>query len=349
MKAGKHTCEVLKSIRKQIADSNGIAYTPSECTFSGECTGTCPNCERERQYLERELSSKLKAGKALKIVGIAAGLSAMVACQEAKGQTTVEENTSIHREFRWDLYPSSFNGMMRTADVELEQMQEMAEFVSEFPNDTFLVESHTDERGSERYKMKLSEVQAKYLRRFFIERGIDPDRVIAIGCGSKEPMVPNAQDEVEHEQNRHYTLEFYSPERLEELENKICSEPSELLSKDSFSQVLEEDSIYAYGVVDERPQFPGGVEALGLYLRNNVRFPASFTDVSSKTRIFVSFVVEKDGSVTNVEISKGAVHPLVDAEAVRVVKAMPKWIPAKHKGRVVRCRYVVPVIFNNDN
>ena len=348
MKAGKHTCEVLKSIRKQIADSNGIAYTPSECTFSGECTGTCPNCERERQYLERQLSLKAKAGKMLKIIGVAAGLTSMVACQEAKGQTTVDENASIHREFRWDIYPLGFTGAM-PFNPEVEQWQEMAEFALEFPTDTFLIESHTDERGRENYRMKISEMQVNYLRKFLIDRGVDPDRIIAVACGSKEPAVPNAQNEVEHERNRHYTLEFYSPERLEELENKICSEPSELLSKDSFSQVLEEDSIYAYGVVDERPQFPGGVEALGLYLRNNVRFPASFTDVSSKTRIFVSFVVEKDGSVTNVEISKGAVHPLVDAEAVRVVKAMPKWIPAKHKGRVVRCRYVVPVIFNNDN
>ena len=224
MKAGKHTCEVLKSIRKQIADSNGIAYTPSECTFSGECTGTCPNCERERQYLERELSSKLKAGKALKIVGIAAGLSAMVACQEAQGQNA-EEDSSFRQEFRWDSYPFHFNGELRPEDDE--QWVDMAEFISEFPNDTFLVVGHTDERRSDgnfkfsdEYKLKLSEKRAEYIRSILLARGVDSSRIKSVGCGAKEPVILNAKDDGEHEQNARATLEFYSAERLKEIQDK---------------------------------------------------------------------------------------------------------------------------------
>ena len=220
MKAGKHTCEVLKSIRKQIADSNGIAYTPSECTFSGECTGTCPNCERERQYLERELSSKLKAGKALKIVGIAAGLSAMVACQEAKGEELAVENTATQQRFQWDSY-TFFSGFVGRPPKENEvQWDEMADFISEFPNDTFLLVGHTDSRGSDKYNLKLSQSRADYIRSELIGRGVSPNRILSVGRGPKEPIIPNAQSEEEHEQNRRVTLEFYTPERLKEIKKK---------------------------------------------------------------------------------------------------------------------------------
>ena len=216
MKAGKHTCEVLKSIRKQIADSNGIAYTPSECTFSGECTGTCPNCERERQYLERQLSLKANAGKMLKIIGVAAGLTSMVACQEVKAQDSqANENPQA---FKWDFYGFDFGQIPPTYRV---QWEEMAEFISEFPEDTFLVVGHTDMRGNAKYNLKLSEKRAEYLSQELIRRGIDSTRIKSVGCGMYDPVEPNAQDEAEHERNRRVSLEFYSPERLQEIEKII--------------------------------------------------------------------------------------------------------------------------------
>jgi len=314
MKAGKHTCEVLKSIRKQIADSNGIAYTPSECTFSGECTGTCPNCERERQYLERQLSLKANAGKMLKIIGVAAGLTSMVACQEVKAQDSqANENPQA---FKWDFYDMSMGHMPGPPDYYETQLREMVEFISEFPEDIFQVVGHTDSRGSEQFNLKLSQKFANHLLGALIARGVNPSRIIAFGKGESDPVLPDAKEEFEHAVNRRCTLEFL---------------------------VLEEDSIYENGQVDEPPQFSGGAEALELFLRNNVRYPADF-EGCIKGRVNVSFVVEKDGSISNVEVLRG-LHSLVDAEAVRVIKAMPKWIPAKHKGRVVRCRSVVPVLF----
>ena len=223
MKAGKHTCEVLKSIRKQIADSNGIAYTPSECTFSGECTGTCPNCERERQYLERQLSLKAKAGKMLKIIGVAAGLTSMVACQEVKAQdSSANENPQA---FKWDFY-GFWMGMVGPPDFVEAQMQEAAEFVSEFPNDTFMVLGHTDPRGSEQFNLKVSQKYADYLRSALIAKGVDPAKIIAVGCGGSDPVLPDAKEEFEYAVNRRYTLEFYSPERLKEIMKKVKnSEP----------------------------------------------------------------------------------------------------------------------------
>ena len=222
MNRGKKTCEVLKSVRKQIAEANGIPYTPAECSFEGECAGTCPNCERERQYIEAQLCKKQKAGNALKIIGVAAGATAMVACQEAKAQENVEDITAVQQKFEWD-YSFGFWGVAPRPE-DIAQWDEMAEFVSLFPNDTFLVVGHTDGRGSLSYNEKLSQKRAEYFRSLLVARGADPDKVIPVGAAYTEPRIPDAQTEPEHEQNRRVTLEFYSKEREKELRDKVKKE-----------------------------------------------------------------------------------------------------------------------------
>ena len=222
MNRGKKTCEVLKSVRKQIAEANGIPYTPAECSFEGECAGTCPNCERERQYIEAQLCKKQKAGNALKIIGVAAGVTAMAACQEAKAQENVEDITAVQQKFEWD-YSFGFWGVAPRPE-DIAQWDEMAEFVSLFPNDTFLVVGHTDGRGSLSYNEKLSQKRAEYFRSLLVARGADPDKVIPVGAAYTEPRIPDAQTEPEHEQNRRVTLEFYSKEREKELRDKVKKE-----------------------------------------------------------------------------------------------------------------------------
>ncbi len=76
MKAkGHNICDTLKAIRKQIADANGIDYSPEECHFTGECKGTCPKCEQDVRYLEQELRLKQIAGKVIKVAGVALGIT----------------------------------------------------------------------------------------------------------------------------------------------------------------------------------------------------------------------------------------------------------------------------------
>jgi len=74
---GKKKCEVLKDVRKKIAEANGIAYEPHKCNHEGDCNGTCPACEQEVRYIENHLRRITKAGKAAVIVGAAAGLAAL--------------------------------------------------------------------------------------------------------------------------------------------------------------------------------------------------------------------------------------------------------------------------------
>lgn len=99
-----------------------------------------------------------------------------------------------------------------------------------------------------------------------------------------------------------------------------------------------------FTVVEEQPSFPGGVSALFKYLAAEVKYPVIAQENGIQGRVVTSFVVDKEGNIKQVKVERG-VDPALDAEALRVVKAMPKWIPGKQKGEVVAVRYILPVQF----
>ena len=94
MAKGKSTCKLLKDIRQQIADVNGISYQPKECHHKGDCAGTCPACEEEIRYLERELKARKGNGFSMKVAGIAAGICATVMPMTAAAQGVKPDSTS---------------------------------------------------------------------------------------------------------------------------------------------------------------------------------------------------------------------------------------------------------------
>ena len=96
--------------------------------------------------------------------------------------------------------------------------------------------------------------------------------------------------------------------------------------------------------VDEMPQFPGGMAGMMQYLSSNIRYPQDAREAGTQGRVIVSFVVEKDGSISNARVAKPTYSSL-DEEALRVVSAMPKWMPGKQNGEPVRVKYSVPVSF----
>ncbi|WP_278745564.1 TonB family protein [Muribaculum intestinale] len=89
MVRGKQTCKILKEIRRQIAEANGIEFATSECRYKGDCLGTCPKCEAEVRYLEQQLRARSLAGKAVALAGISAGMILMSGCSgtSTKNQT----------------------------------------------------------------------------------------------------------------------------------------------------------------------------------------------------------------------------------------------------------------------
>lgn len=110
----------------------------------------------------------------------------------------------------------------------------------------------------------------------------------------------------------------------------------------STAQTKKNDMVF--DVVEVMPQFPGGQIAMLQYLMKNIKYPEQAMKEGIQGRVAVRFIVEKDGSISDVKPVL-SVHPLLNKEAVRVVKSMPKWSPGKHNGKPVRVRFNLPVMF----
>ncbi|MDO4691581.1 MAG: energy transducer TonB [Porphyromonadaceae bacterium] len=108
--------------------------------------------------------------------------------------------------------------------------------------------------------------------------------------------------------------------------------------------VEEEDANQIFEIVEESTEFPGGQAALMKYLSNNVRYPEIAQENGIQGRVIVGFVIERDGKPSQVEVLRG-VDPALDKEAVRVVSGMPAWKPGKQRGKPVRQRFRLPVVF----
>ncbi len=117
-----------------------------------------------------------------------------------------------------------------------------------------------------------------------------------------------------------------------------------LTTEDNPAQILEKVNDSIYEICEVMPQFPGGEQAMMKFVSSNVHYPEEAKDKGINGRVLVSFVVEKDGSVTEVEVRKG-IGKICDEEAVRVVKAMPKWTPGMQDGKPVRVHYNLPFYF----
>ena len=105
----------------------------------------------------------------------------------------------------------------------------------------------------------------------------------------------------------------------------------------------EEEEVFDFA--EDAPEFPGGTAALMKYLGDNIKYPRMAREMGSQGRVFLRFIVGKDGSIANVEVIKSSGDKSLDDEAVRVVQAMPKWQPGKQAGRPVNVKYTLPVNF----
>ena len=105
-----------------------------------------------------------------------------------------------------------------------------------------------------------------------------------------------------------------------------------------------EEENKVFDVVEQMPSYPGGMGALMSWLSQNIKYPTVAAENGISGRVIVQFVVERDGSITDVRVARG-VDPYLDKEATRVVKMMPNWIPGKQNGSPVRVKYTVPVVF----
>ena len=128
-----------------------------------------------------------------------------------------------------------------------------------------------------------------------------------------------------------------------EIENEIEIEDTES-DEDEVIEIEEDDDEEFFMVVENMPEFPGGDLGLMKYIQKHVRYPAIAKEYNITGKVYVSFIVDKSGSVTNVKVVRG-VDKNLDAEAVRVVKSLPKYKPGKQRGKAVRVMFTIPINF----
>ena len=134
----------------------------------------------------------------------------------------------------------------------------------------------------------------------------------------------------------------FTVEGNDEVGGAVLKAKEDIAAPEPPKHVVEETKIFT--VVEQMPMYPGGDAALMGYLRDNIKYPTVAAENGVQGRVVVGFVVERDGSITDVKILRG-VDPSLDREAMRVVKNMPKWTPGKQNGSAVRVKYQVPVSF----
>ncbi|KAF5079346.1 MAG: energy transducer TonB [Petrimonas sp.] len=107
---------------------------------------------------------------------------------------------------------------------------------------------------------------------------------------------------------------------------------------------VEEVTEEIFVVVEEQPEFPGGNTAMMKFLSDNIKYPVIAQENGIQGRVITNFVVERDGSITDVQVVRG-VDPSLDKEAIRVIQSMPKWKAGRQRGSAVRVRFTLPVVF----
>lgn len=123
-------------------------------------------------------------------------------------------------------------------------------------------------------------------------------------------------------------------------------EQNEVIEEYVAPEVVEEEVVEQeiFQIVEEMPAFPGGEQKLMEYVAKNIKYPQIARETGIQGRVFVGFVVEPDGSISNVKLLRG-IGGGCDEEAMRVIKSLPKWKPGKQRGKAVRVSYQIPVFF----
>jgi len=278
MAKGKQTCKILKEIRKQIAAENDIKLVIEECTYQGDCLGTCPKCEAEVRYLERELEKRQRMGKAAVFAGMSLGtLFAATSCNHPVPEPLAGE-------------------VMHTPDST--EMPNDSISNDSIPSDAYLLEGDVLAPEPDTMKAEEKKTACKKDEQLEIVGGIEDD--------------------------------YVTPGLVELDLDELAKEGP--------------DERGIYQIVEQMPEFPGGEEAIREFVVKNIQYPQKAIDAGAYGRVFVGFVIEPDGSVSNVTLLRGIGFGC-DEEAMRVVKMMPKWQPGMQNGEAVRVSYMIPINF----
>ena len=155
-----------------------------------------------------------------------------------------------------------------------------------------------------------------------------------------EPETPEIIEVVEEKVETTLKIQVEDDQSQRQMQTYVPPPPP----KPKPEEVTEE----IFVVVENQPEFPGGNAAMMKFLSDNIKYPVIAQENGIQGRVICNFVVERDGSITDVQVVRG-VDPSLDREAIRVIQQMPRWTPGKQRGQAVRVRFTLPVVFRLQN
>ena len=335
MKNGRFICDTLKAIRLDIARANGIEYAPAKCHHKGDCLGTCPACESEVHYLEREIARKRSLGKAALVAGVSMAVTSLSA---VAGNSPSRETMN-------------YNAPKQVCDTT-----KRVEFFGS-------VEQQPQFRGGERALMKYlqenvvyppeavkNNIQGKVIVQLLIDR---------TGAVSEVKVVRSVHELLDNEAVRvcESLPKFVPGRQLGKAINVWYTLPVTFTltedGKTAIGSVKEPASLQCDTASDDEqcfeepdvmPEYPGGLDALLDFLKENIRYPKTAVKNKIQGRVIVRFVVQKTGKVGQVEVLESVDKDLAK-EAVRVVKSLPDFTPGLVDNQPVNVWFNLPVNF----
>lgn len=316
MKPGKKICETLKTIRSDIARANDIDYTPTPCDHQGDCAGTCPACESEMRWIERQLRVRKALGKAVTITGVSLALS-LGASAATPAPSGVDQKRKPSpqptKQKRPDRRPTA--GVVRRPPVNEEE--------------------ETRKKAEEERMRKMLEEQRKQNVRGKIPMPPETPKNDSISNVLKNGSQFVAEGDTIITEDGNEVV-------VRELTTGIVAAPPKLV-KD-----------YIYSEVDVEARFPGGDQAMDSLIRDQLYIPDEILEPikemggTIKARCIVKALVERDGTISDAVIEKTTTSPIFDNEALQVVKNLPPFTSARLYGATVRSWKLIPVEFIYD-
>ena len=291
---GKNICAALKQVRKQVAEANGIHYTPAPCRFDGECSGTCPACEAEVQYIESQLGRLRLAGKAVKVAGLALGLTMVAGCNSSPGTPPSATDKSAAAS---ETSPTSQPNPQPQANAPVSAADEGAK--------PHAIRYHV--RVNSGRVVKKSAAQADTTAIYMADSS---------GYALPEVSVTSTPSKT-----------------------KVC-----YAGGIPYVQRIVRNRNHVYLNPEISPRYKKGDVVMRQFIADNIRITPTMSAACGQALVKVACVVERNGRLSAMRVIQSA-DSLYDAEAIRVLKKMPRWKPARMEGKRVRSLVVIDVRF----
>ena len=370
MARGKQTCKILKEIRRQIAEANGIEFAASECRYKGDCLGTCPKCEAEVRHLEQQLRARSLAGKAVAIARISAGMVLMSGCggttssnqssetlqgepeasvEQIEVTDTIEEgelpeieDTIVIKKGEIDDTAYPVVGEIIDSEQEDKVYEAIVDVRPTFPGgDKKLMEwlSHNIQYPQNAYN---SHIEGRVIVQFLVKED---------GSVGDVKIVRSVFPLLDEEALRLVrTLPKFDPAILDGKAVEywftipvVFRLDDDLKRQEALPTNSDENKII-YQFVEQMPEFPGGQTAMMKFIADNLKYPTEMMGCFQGS-VIVKFYVDTLGHVCDPKIVRG-LDSALDREALRVVRLFPEFIAGQHDGKKVNVYMNLPIYFD---